>query len=148
MLEVTQTANQTVVISTDPVLTSYYDENLEPDAIIPLSGSIEMLAEDGSFLYMNSDPAAAPIDTFDDVPFNLDYTNASGEQFLTPGVVNNLDYNGRASECFFHRSRNHLSRERKLHVTLVDSRDGDNSRLPLHQRVRFNFIESMEFTKT
>ena len=64
MLEVTQTANQTVVISTDPVLTSYYDENLEPDAIIPLSGSIEMLAEDGSFLYMNSEPAAAPTGPF------------------------------------------------------------------------------------
>jgi len=82
------TGNQQVTLSTEPSMVrrrARLDTNID-------EGQIEMLAEDGSFLYLSPNPFIDPDTTLFNAPLliDLDYTTASGNQITSDRVIRTL----------------------------------------------------------
>ena len=92
-----QTGSQTVTIKTEPVLTW----GSEP--FMPFNGSIEMSAEDGSFLYQHANPYVDP-DDFWALFADFDYTAANGEQTQVMKESYSFPFGYGEPNCFYNRS--------------------------------------------
>lgn len=92
-----QTASQQVTITTTAVL------SWGSDPFIPFNGSIEMLAEDGSFLHQNANPYVDPED-FWALFTDFDYMAASGEQMQIQKESYFFPFEYGAISCFQYRS--------------------------------------------
>jgi len=80
-----QTANQNVTINTNSTLN--YKWGASNEELTPFNGSMEMLAEDGSFLSLSANPDLIRDDRNNSVyRLDLAYTNKNGEQELKSGV--------------------------------------------------------------
>ncbi len=92
-----QTGSQTVTIKTEPVVTW----GSEP--FMPFTGSIEMSAEDGSFLYQHANPYVDPDDSWA-LFVDFDYTAANGEQTQVIKESYSLPFGYGEPSCFYNRS--------------------------------------------
>ncbi len=91
------TGNQEVTIETEPVL------SWGSDPFMPFNGSIEMTAEDGSFLYQHANPTVDP-DNFWALFADFDYTAANGEQTQLQQESYSFPFEYGSRSCFVFRS--------------------------------------------
>ena len=98
------TAGQRVVITTEPALTRQLvlPRNVtEDNAPVPFNGTVELLAEDGSFLYINANPILLnPEDSYSPPLVDYEYTTFFGQQIRRNQFeLDGFPYPARAPAC-------------------------------------------------
>ena len=86
-----RTAGQQIDITTEPELGRSYNSS-DPGVSNLLTGTVELLAQDGSFIYLSGDPSAEANEPWWDLSMVTDFTNAAGEHFVQSGVKYDLSF--------------------------------------------------------
>lgn len=94
----TRTSGQQVTIRTDPVFVRDYNPGT-PDSPNPVSGTIELRANDGSVIYISADPVIGSSDPLWDLTTTTDFTSETGEQFVEAGIKYDLSFDSWDVDC-------------------------------------------------